>query len=589
MNDEILKSLLILYDKISNSQISIKLIKILAQYHKLETFIDDSGYTISLKDQNQDQDERKTRRLTIAGVSILIDIDHLKNDKVIRVLLSSDKHLMGKIKEKQNIEKRIEQCEMNIKSLIDKQGINVKNDVIVVQLTDQNNPFFFFYENKENVFSSEKILHDNLKCETLGNFPKNLKLLATLDRISSNDFNMFSYYEKIAFLLYTINLVENLEIIKKETKHNFIEEIIGSTIGKVMFNSIDDQCLGILIYFWKDFREDFCFIQDRNKKETKDLKIYKITLGVEIIENKERFQKNYLLENHNMIWSLVGKNIEFQKYKFVFNDCNSNSKNKNENMCTMTNSANWSLTLDSSDSIFLPFCILEEFDFSLYYTEKIKDNTNEIFKKLNSGSDFNFKINFFNNNEKYFIITNKINDINFIPVKTVFLNHLNQLNYYFFILRNFIVLLDLYKNLLKYKHFDTETTSIDNVTDKNELDLNSYNIYDNFNNLMDMNNNSNCDVKNDKNNFFVFSLEEIDFSSPYNELIFFLFFIDNGEIISLKFKIKNGIFIKLDELFFNEKCEKTMNDKYDAFINLLNKSADLIGSLYKSFFSSLYT
>ena len=77
------KSLQLLYNYSTNFQVSIELIQKLAQQLKLETFIDSLGF--NLDDSKPGQ---KTQKLSIAGSSILLDIDFETDNKIVGLSLS---------------------------------------------------------------------------------------------------------------------------------------------------------------------------------------------------------------------------------------------------------------------------------------------------------------------------------------------------------------------------------------------------------------------------------------------------------------------------------------------------------------------
>ena len=138
----------------------------MAQQLKLETFIDSLGF--NLDDSKPGQ---KTQKLSIAGSSILLDIDFETDNKIVGLSLSVN---AGDSLEQQNNHREIGppnhttngQSSSHISIVTDELGIHH------VKLNCNNNPISFLNKpNDLNKTQVEQILLRNLQASKLGNFP----------------------------------------------------------------------------------------------------------------------------------------------------------------------------------------------------------------------------------------------------------------------------------------------------------------------------------------------------------------------------------------------------------------------------------
>ncbi|RLV95731.1 hypothetical protein JA1_000773 [Spathaspora sp. JA1] len=542
-NKSLDKSLQLLYDYSSNFQISIELIQKLAQHLKLETYIDTTT---------------TPQRLTIAGSSILLDLDFENEKKVVDVSLSISGEEAssngGNTKE-------------HISSI---QRDNTHGITIIKLNTNQNHPVMFMTRRHETDAKSvvESILLDNLSQVKLGQFPINLQYLANIDKYS----NSIEVIEKIALLFYTINQLE----VEKQPDNWQIQQGLVNSVGLVKIHDIDQKKIGLFLEFWQDFR----FINHESD----------VAIG-----NKYNIQFTIIPSTYNHEYLSDNKfEIGQERIKFEFEDVNVSPEA-------------WLFNLVLNHSIYIPTYILEYL--GLEYTQEQQDScrhiSKELYEKFNQGQDLVDSINILDTNVSCSII-NKLS-INFIPLKTIKINRLSDIPLLISTLRNFVVLTNLYRSLLVQNNGglkrrkstrrrrssrisnDKELTEEirkklkqslklpNDVTDEELLGLNAISETATYSTIQPINNNNTLDLESFLNNnqeenlqakqenYFQLSLDEIDVNS--NDLYLTIEAYSDIKEIFIKFKISNGEIKLLDE---------DLNENNGKFIKILNLTEDFM-------------
>lgn len=252
----------VLYEATESCEISVSLIQKLAQFLKLETFIDKIDHV----------SHSHGERLSIAGQLILIDIDYTLDSTISTVQISRED--LGKQQEESSTDR-------DFYSIDD-------NKIITIDLKE--NPYLLF--KPKHGCSTRDILHKNLNGPKIGKFAQNLKYLAEIDHLLVGDVNTYACLEHIAAVLGAIESVESNQFSK-----TFRENLVGS----VEVNGELEEIVGMRLRFWQDWR----YLRDKLQKPPK---IYSLLVKVE--ENFSEM-RDYLAEL--MPWA-IGEHIYDIKY-----------------------------------------------------------------------------------------------------------------------------------------------------------------------------------------------------------------------------------------------------------------------------------
>lgn len=227
MSNTLEECLRLLYNYLGNFLVSIDLIQRLAQQLKLETFVDKLGFSLNLSKN----DDAKTMKLTIAGTTIMIDIDFTTNKSVATVVLLSASQEEALVRpDTRNSE-----------------SYAVNDNVIKLDWTKNELSFLKQLTPGESLGTvAETILINNLTGDRLGYFPNNLQYLANIDQLSSATCDLFVYIERISLMLRALLLVEIAEEQWLTPYH--------LAVGAPSLNDIGTSQLGIYVNYWQDFR-----------------------------------------------------------------------------------------------------------------------------------------------------------------------------------------------------------------------------------------------------------------------------------------------------------------------------------------------
>lgn len=639
------KSLQLLYNYSSNFHVSIELIQKLAQQLKLETFIDSLGFNLDdskpgVKTQIQ------TQKLSIAGSSILLDIDFETDNKIVGLSLSVN--ASESIEQQNIIQREIDPDHKNTNGPSSSSHISIDIDELGihhVKLNCNNNPISFLNKssklNDANKTHVEQILLRNLqKTSKLGNFPINLQRLATIDKFTNYNSDLFIYIESIALLFNTIFQIEN----QLNSNNWEIENGLSNSIGKVNINNEDR--LGVSLDFWKDYRfinHEYEIIKNQSQNGILVGNCY--TIQVDVVEASK--QIDYLLDNQVQEWDIFTN-----KYKFEFdsNSLKSLILDGDEFLA-------WSLQFKLNHSIYIPVYVLEYFSLrSNNYTLGTGDHdSRNVFGKINEGESFEQSLNIDCNSNSISSSFQLINDIpgKFVPLKSFQINKLVDISKLIPILRNFLVLINLCRTVIKSKLNQlpifnskggrrrrrssrflgipttekelTEEFKLklkeslklpDDVTDeeilglsaisetanystipptnKDDIDLESFlENEDNTNNNsgendgqmndndVDANVNRGIEFPENGNNYFLLKLENIDLTSRGGDLQLAFEAQFKSQEIYIPFRISNGEIVPVQ----NNDDMETDDTLSSKFIKALNLTEDIISS-YKAVYSN---
>ncbi|CAH2350792.1 putative mediator of RNA polymerase II transcription subunit 1 [[Candida] railenensis] len=421
-NENISQSLELLYNHSSTFNLSIDLIQKLAQQLKLDTFKDKDAYTHVTTTSS----DSNFKRLSIAGSLILIDIDFLDDDTILKVSVSSANH-------------PDDGSESKVSPILSKEI--VEGNTYLVKLNSKSNNLSFIGR------SAEHILLQNLKYKSkkLNQFPANLRYLSSLDRLSLPQLDLFVYLDKIIKLLHSINEIEAVS--------DQWELPCVSSIGEVLANDADTGKLGVFLKIWQDYR----FI---NHEAGKDIcgKQYKLLFRVSNLkEGSEALGGNVLKES----WELQGN-----QYSFIFDEDKAPTS-ASSNTSTSSSSASASsvapsslankflLSLDFNNSIIIPKSVLQYLD--LYsFGETAFGEDDAAFLSLTKYKDISFS-----SDSKVILIKQDFPN-EYISVNSVSIRTLNSILRVVPVLRNFSVLHNLVNSLAKKCASQFESYSIEN-------------------------------------------------------------------------------------------------------------------------------
>lgn len=418
-NDSLDKSLGLLYDHSLNFKVSVGLVQKLAQYLKLDTFIDTevrAGATSETKD---------LKRLSIAGSLLLLDLDFAGDDKPIKVSLSSGNHVASEGDTSRQLPNPAADTDNCIVSVEEKDQISV----VKVDFSQGAGISFLNARHDNDHSVAEHILLSNLTSGTLGTFPANLKYLANLDSMSPQDGDLVVYLDNVALYLSAIHASE----IKANPDNWEIEQGWKSRVGKVSLNDAADGRLGVILLFWKENR-----FLDRNEEGENSPVIHKAVLS---IEEASLDPLDYLKEAVDDVWQLSDPQGTFKSYKFTFDG---DLHLHNGQSVTSLISRNWTLLLNLASPVYISKTLLDFLGLTDY---KIAKNAelSETFKQLGECGHLHYTME--RSNLKVSFASEDLTQ--YLPIQSIRMDSLSLLSKILPILRNQLALTALIRNVSK--------------------------------------------------------------------------------------------------------------------------------------------
>lgn len=566
-NNQLDQCLDILYGYSGNFKISIELIQKLAQQLKLETFIDKHAYTVNPEPKFQ---QLKSQRLSIAGSLILVDIDFTDDKSIIHVSLSLGNQINQNVQNDQQKDSfyTLETNDDNVK-------------VIKLDVSKKSMLFFDKLSGTESSVAETILLKNLTEGMNLDRFPSNLKYLATLDKFSSSNNDLFVYIEDLALVL---NGIYQIEV--QDQDDWLYKEGLANSIGKISLNNQQSLELGLFIDFWRDYRYiNQRYMQENNTTDLLEGKNYRILVSIEANPLSD-ISTGFLSKSQESSFKLVDKDQSLISHKLeIYNSSlfdNDSTK------------AQWSINLIFNHPIYLPAELLDYsgFKYKVHATNMLDPNRfdawdGRTFKTVESN------ISVQANNHISAALT---------PIDSIQVSSLQDILFIIPILRNFLVLDNIIQTLTQY--FDKLKESFDNIQDstskeyenklteeakkriRESLKLSNDVTDDELLSLNAITNNdeatldsilksSNEDLTNsEEENFIILSIEEMDIKSDYNDLtLSFESNLDSNKL-NLRFKITNGIVTGYKSDMDSMLIDSDVNE--DRFIKGLNLTEDII-------------
>lgn len=418
-NESISESLRLIYECSPKFKVSIDLIQKLAQFLKLETFIDTEVLSTPT---NRNHASSGLKRLSIAGSLILIDIDFSDNETVSKVSLSSGNHSL-------TIDESDTELVERASKYTSKQSEYTINVVFL-----QANSLSFLRTRNDSSTVAEAILLKNLSNNVLGNFPTNLKYLTCLDSMSPLDGDLIVYLDNIALYLNAVHAMET-------NLNPGITDICSgwkSRFGKVYLNDPETQRLGVFLHFWKESRR----LSEVMKHGATpcNSRVHKAILT---IEEGESQSLDVLKEAKDQKWHLSTSQGLLQPYIFTFED---DSHLHNHQSVTSFSSPNWALHLRLDFPVFMPSVLIEYFGITNYGQAK-KPREPEVFKLLKEDGAVQFLARM--NGENISISFTADDTAELVAVESFEITKLTQLEKIIPTIRNYIVFSSLVDNVMQ--------------------------------------------------------------------------------------------------------------------------------------------
>lgn len=577
-NESINQSLRLLYGCSPKFKISIDLIQKLAQFLKLETFIDTD---ISTMPKGSDQLSAASKRLSIAGSLLLVDIDFSENDKVSNVSLSSGNHSPGTI-------------DADVDLIQAASSYSVKESDTAVKIIFLQGSGLSFLKTRLNDSSvAEAILLKDLSADVLGNFPVNLKYLTNLDSISPIDGDLIVYLDNIALYLNAIHAVETA--LRRDDK--WVRDGLLSSFGKVHLNDVESLRLGVFLHFWKDSRQMEQLLQKEGKPFSG--KVHKALLTIEESENQS---VDILKEASGQEWNLRTDNNTIQPHTFSFDD---DTHLHNRQSVSGFSIQGWKLTFSLDHPVVIPSSLCDLFGIINYKVAKDPENE-EVFELLekNGYASISFGDAEHKNTVKF--VVDDASDL--VSIESFEIRKLTQLQKIIPCIRNFLVFANFISNAKSAPGatFVTPTNESNNaakklrdsldlaqgVTEKELLNLNSLNSavsmeYLMFDSSTDLASLAKQEVSTpdlsatseqgddfeDDNGDLTICLTDIELKSGNCDLLFKVMGKPrgSGQTLETQFKISNG---EITHVSYNEDVDM------DAPVNTVNE--DFVAALSTS-------
>lgn len=417
-NDSINQSLRLLYGCSPTFKISIELIQKLAQFLKLETFVDTE---ILATPKGSEKLPAGSKRLSIAGSLLLVDIDFAENDKVSNVSLSSGNHSPGTI-------------DVDINLIQAASSYSVKETESAIKIIfQQANDLSFLKTRLGGSTVAEAILLKDLSADIMGNFPLNLKYLTNLDSISPLDGDLIVYLDNIALYLNAIQATETgLRPGDEWVRNGFL-----SLFGKVHLNDIETLRLGVFLHFWKDSRH----MEQLLMKEGKPFKgkVHKALLK---IEESEEQSVDILKEACGTEWNLRTEQNTIQPFTFVFDD---DTHLHNRQSVAEFSSQGWKLTISLDHPVFIPSSVLQFFGINNY---DVASNPQDeaIFNMLEQEGYASISVGDYKNGYSVKFVVDDANGM--VPVESFEISKLGQLQKIIPSIRNFLLFANFIHNVM---------------------------------------------------------------------------------------------------------------------------------------------
>lgn len=540
-NDYLHESLKLLYDYLQNFRISIDLIQKLAQHLKLDTFVD--------SDVTDIDNDQLVKRLSIAGSLLLVDIDFKDQHTVTKVSLASGNHLTSA---PSDVHSHLEE-----KSVISTTKTG-NTTVVRVNFLDDNVLSFLNVRSDENRSVAEKILKENLSGPRLGNFPANLMYLANLDRLSPPEGDLVLYLDNIAKYLEIIHVQE----CKLKPDDEGVVSGHSSLIGKLLYNNVDSQELGVFLQFWKthnNFPADNSYFKP---------KTYVGRLSV--VESSSP-AKDYLKEATKALWEPKDKDGNFLEYKFTLDD----EKHLPKGVpVSGPGTRNWLLQFSLNHPVYLPKEIVDFLDFDGFEVAE-EHALKEVFDKIEQYGSIDLCVD-----SGPLILIDLSSYSDFIPVSKVTLSSLNSISRFLPSFRNFILFSGWLASVVDQPQCSISGSTEEEgkkqrdhsaLTEGELLGINTMAESDNYMGMQVLDSNTNTDLEDfvkeededenmDKDNvdgpavtpvpqepYLTISLDDILFSSKELDLLFAVSGkTPSGGDIAGEFKLKNGALTKGD-------------------------------------------
>lgn len=560
-----------LYEYSLNFKTSIDLVQRLARHLKLDTFIDTDI---------QDNQNGITKRLSIAGSLLLIDLDFLEDIRVVKVSLALGNH----------------QTPAELRPPPEN-GEDVMSDVNNEQRASEQNPnipkSFITVRDDSGVPLAEQILMNNLADGKLTDFPYNLLYLANLDSLSPPEGDLLLYLDSIGKLL---SLIYEKEL---ENKDRRFAEGIASSVGKILYNDVDAQQLGLFLEFWHEnhalhtFSENFQLLKHKAR-----LSVQKSTFPtLDYLEDAKKSQwyiSSFEEDSLNKVSSIIEEQLP-KKHSDIF------SPDKN-----------WRLSLDLQQAIFLPRELLEYLGF-----EDCEIASNQVlqgcYDKINQNGKIDFRTTI--DQDQLGISLEFPIIASYVPVSSLILPSLAHITKALPSLRNHIVLSCWLSSLIhnkavKITDIGEEKTEVTaqklreslklnhEVTEEELLNLNTITESKSYMGMQMIDSNTNTDLEdfvkqedeisdaaNEKPtddqstsqlSFIRLCLQEIDYSSPSSDLTFSVSGNkSSGAKLDGQFVLSNGAVkeVKADDVDMDVD-----NELFIRFIKALSISEDLVSA-----------
>lgn len=457
IQEQIDKSISLLYDYADKYDTSVQTIERLARLLRLETFVDKHAHSV-----NSSINNLPYQRLTIAGSLILLDVDFLEDSKILRVSLSLANHTSDENDGETEFASMISGMQpsksgsrldsSNAKDIENQmlaktctvESVLVGNEAEMINIVNVN-----FTKNDLSFLNSSlgTILYHNLELHKLGHFPRNLKHLSRMDTLSHGNVDLFLYFDNIVLILYLIYAIEmqayqKLSPGERELqlfKHGFI-----NSVGRAYLNSANE--LGIFVDFWKDFRFINYEIDTMIPKQVSAIG-HSYTYSLEVRESSSKQNINYLSNLKDEIWKLLN-----QTYQFSYDGDSylTNANNGNATVSIPSNRRNesWNLWIAFNIPVPVPAYLLEYLGFEDYETDETSNEKLSLNGKYSYTDGRNFE----------FVSNLPDNSVPFISA--IRLNALSDLNTLVPIMRNTLVLRNIIDN---FKLHLTEDLALENT------------------------------------------------------------------------------------------------------------------------------
>lgn len=406
--DSLDASLGLLYNYAHHFRVSIDLVQKLAQYLKLDTFVDTE---VPAADN--------LKRLSIAGSLLLVDIDFDSNSPS-KVSLSSGNHPVE------------DSSAPPPPDPLQHIALEQSGDHPVVKINFKLPGHMSFLQVRHKDCSvAEHILLSNLSLSVLGNFPANLKYLANLDSMSPPEADLVVYMDNVAVYLGAIHATE-----EKLNSDWQVLQGYESRIGKVGLNDMKEGRLGVVVLFWEENRHiEHARLTAGTESTTHPQQKHKAILS---IEESPVASRDYLQQASEQSWLLRLPDGSFKEYTFTFDADLHLHKGQS---VTSVASRNWALVLNLLTPVHLPVSVIDYL--GLHYELCPEPVLSEEFERLSTG-----KVEF-DIHDLFTVLVSTDEICEYRAVKSIRLENLVQVSEVMPILRNYLAFTALIRNIAK--------------------------------------------------------------------------------------------------------------------------------------------